>query len=49
MTRIIAVPLNAKTVEELMPAIKLILEELQTLRQKTTEQEKLINELKSKL
>lgn len=46
MTRVIAVPLNAKTVEDLQPVLRLILEELQTLRQKVTEQEKLINELK---
>ena len=49
MTRIVTVPLGAKTVEDLLPVISRMLEELQYLRQKTEEQEATINELKRKL
>lgn len=46
MTRVITVPLNAKTVQELLPVLGRMLEELQYLRQKVESQEKTINELK---
>lgn len=46
MTRVIAVPLNAKKVEDLLPVLARMLEELQYLRQKVESQEATINELK---
>lgn len=49
VTRIVTVPLGAKTIEELLPVIARMLEELQYLRQKTEQQETTINELKRKL
>lgn len=49
MTRIVTVPLNAKTVADLLPVLARMLEELQYLRQKTEEQEATINELKRQL
>ena len=49
MTRIVTVPLGAKNVEEVLPVLMRMLEELQYLRQKVEQQEEQINELKRKL
>lgn len=48
MTRVYNVPLNAKTVPELLPVIRRLLEELQAQAQQIENLEKQVNELKSK-
>lgn len=46
--RVFTVPLNAKTVADLLPVMTRMLEELQYLRQRVKEQETALNELKQR-